>query len=150
MTLADVAIVLVMRLAGNSVLRALIPLATAWDVKLVAEHALKDELVIDRKLDWILSVHLAELSFTLDLVLDTVDDVVGTALGSHDTLYRCIDTGEPFDVFIRSTLDALMQVLVILGVQAGVSRQMYDLDCARATQECTELENYGRGKTRTR
>ena len=108
MTLADVAIVLVVRLAGNSVLRALIPLATAWNVKLVAQHALKDELVVDRKLDWILGVHLAELSLTLDLVLDTVDDVVGTALGSQDTLYRCIDTGEPFDVFIRSALDALM------------------------------------------
>ena len=61
LTFTNVAIIFVVNLTRHGIFRALVPLATPRDVRLMPKHTLEDELLIDRKLNWILLVHLRKL-----------------------------------------------------------------------------------------
>ena len=75
MALANPALILVVWFACNSVFGALIPLATAFHVLFVAKHALEDQLVINRILNWVIFVNLSKIIVSVHLDLDACDDI---------------------------------------------------------------------------
>ena len=75
LTLADPALVLVVRLTSYSILGAFVPLAAPGDVFLVAEHPLEHKLVVHRVLNRVVFVDLAKFSVTLHLHLETIYDI---------------------------------------------------------------------------
>ena len=110
MTLTDPAIVLVMALAGYSILRGLIPLATSWNVLFVTEHSLENQLVVVGRLNRITAIYLVEICLALNLHLDTIDDVVGDSMIGQGVLDNSLDAHISLNILILSTPDTLMQV----------------------------------------
>ena len=131
MILADPALVFVVRFACHRVLRALIPLAAARYVNLVPEHSLEHELIIDRILDRIVLVDLAELCVSFYLLVYAADDVARGTSSSQQILDNSRDASKSLDVLVWAALDALVQVLHILLTETRISRQVQGKNSSR-------------------
>lgn len=91
----------------------------------------------------------SKLCVPLYLDLDSVDDVIACACCPQHTLDNGLNTNKSLNVFIRSTFDPLMQVLVVVLAEARIARQMKNLDSSRSLQKGTHLVNYLLIETRT-
>lgn len=124
MTFIIPTLVLVVWFARDSIFRAFIPLGATWLLFFVAQHALKDKLIVYWSPDRIVLVHLWKACVSFNLHLDTTHYIISSASLFQYVLDYAANPSIALYVFIFTTFDSCAKILHVFLIEPWIAWQV--------------------------
>ena len=141
--------VFVVWFARDGIFRAFIPLGAAWLLLFMAQHTLKDKLIVYWSPYRIILMNLWKACVSFNLHLDTTHYIRSSASFFHYVLNYATNPSIALYIFICTTFDSCAEILHVFLVEPRIAWQVDAEYGTCSSQNISHLVDYSCAETRT-